>query len=226
MSESNTPAHRTEEEKVRHAERLKKQALEQTEVKEVLRFIQKYLQPTAIVVAVVCAFILTNNFFRSSRAKKELQADTALMQASTIADYQAILDEYGKTPSAPRALMALAQQHFNEGRIDEAEHLYGQFIKKFAGHAMAVQAAFNQITCKEARGEKSDAAALYGQFWSENRESYLAPVALLGKGRCHQASEQYAAAKQAYEDVLVNYPDSEWARIAASNLSVVESKLP
>ncbi len=218
-------AHRSPEDQARHEELLKHQALEQSEVKEVLNFFQKYAKPATIVVVTVCAFVLINNYFKSSRIKKTVKADAALLQARTAADYQAVLDNYDSTPSAPLALMGLAQQKFNAGLASEAEELYGRFISKYGNHDLVSQAELNRITCIEGKGDFGEAAQLYGEFVNGNPDSHLAPVALLGKARCLEATEQFEQARQVYEDILVNYSESGWAPVAESNLGVVKSKL-
>ncbi len=202
-----------------------RKALEQAEVKEVLNVFQKYLKPVATVTLLVCALFLANNFFRGNRLKKEAKADAALMNAQSAADYQAILDDYGSTPSAPLAMMGLAQENFNEGKLDEAAKLYAGFAKKYPKHEMAEQAEFNLITCKEAKGELSEASILYGDFKSKHGDSHLAPVALLGKARCFEALDNFSEAKQVYEDVITYYPESGWSQIAETQLKVVELKL-
>ena len=203
----------------------KHQNLEKAEVKEVLAFMQKYVKPAAIGLLIVCAFVLTNSFFKNTRLKKEAAADAALLEARNAADYQAILENYGKTPSAPIALMGLAQEKFNAGQAAEAEALYSEFLQKHKKHEMVFQAEFNLITCKEAQQQFGDAIILYGDFKVAHPESHLAPVALLGKARCLEALDNFSEAKQVYEDIITFHPQSGWSRIAESNLAVVESKL-
>ncbi|WP_372807453.1 tetratricopeptide repeat protein [Pontiella sp.] len=207
------------------AKKQKHETLENAEVKEVLSFFMKYIKPVAIAVAVVCAVFLTTNYLKHSRQKKEVAADSALQTATTIAEYQAILDQYGSTPTAPLALMGLAQATFNAGQIDEAEKLYGDFTAKFPKHELAVQAAYNQITCKEAKGELGEASILYGDFKAKHEKSHLAPAALLGKARCFEALDNYSEAKVVYEDIITFYPESGWAQIAERQLAVAMSKL-
>jgi TolA-binding protein len=208
-----------------HEELLKKKSLEQQEVKEVLNFITKYAKPTAIVVIAVCAFFLVDRYFKSSRLQKEKEADSALLQAGSASDYQAILDDYGSTPAAPLALMGLARHTFNAGQYDEAYELYGKFLKKYGKHEMAVQAEFNQITCREAQGHIGDAHLLYGEFVNKHKDSYLAPLAMIAQARCLESLSMLADAKQVYEDLVFAYPGSSWAQMAEANLTVVESKL-
>jgi len=208
-----------------HEELLKKQSLEQQEVKEVLNFITKYAKPAAIVIIAVCAFFLIDRYLKSSRLHKEIKADEALLQASSAFDYEAILDDYGSTPAAPLALMGLARQTFNAGQYAEADALYGKFLKKYGKHEMAVQAEFNQITCREAQGQIGDAHLLYGEFVINHSDSYLAPLAMISQARCLESLSMLADAKQVYEDLVFSYPGSSWAQMAEANLTVVESKL-
>ena len=213
------PANEQEAVKQRH------DSLEQAEVKEVLNVINKYVKPAAIGALIICGLFLGNSLMRTNRMKNDAKADSALLVARSAADYQAILDSYGKTPSAPLAQLGLAQETFNAGKIAEADGLYGEFINKYPKHEMIAQAAFNQITCKEALGQYAEAAAAYGQFKLDNEESHLAPVALHGKARCLEASKNLTGAKQVYEDIIAFYPDSGWAQMAEQNLSVLNAKM-
>ncbi len=209
----------------RHADVLKKQALEQSEVKEVLNFIRKYAVPTAVVVGIICGGFLFDRYLKASRASKEAKADSALMNAMGADDYQMIIDKYGSTASAPVAMMKLAMARFSNGDYVAAQELYGTFLKKYGKHEMAAQAELNLITCREAKGELSEAQQLYAAFAGEHEGSYLAPVALIGHARCLEALDAPLDAKQAYEDLIVAYPGSSWARLAETRMTVLNSKL-
>ena len=74
-----------------HEELLKRQALEQQEVKEVLVFIRKYAKPAIIALVVICVIVLADKALKAQRHKKEVAADSALMQAKNPADLQAIV---------------------------------------------------------------------------------------------------------------------------------------
>ena len=212
---------RTEEEKKRHEEILKNQALEDSEVKEVLNFFQKYLKPVVIAIVLVCGIFLAINLIRSNRANKVTAADALMAEGK----FQEVLDGYDKTPSAPMALMGLAQKKFDSSQPAEAEKLYGEFVQKYPDHEMAVQAEFNQIACKEAMGALGEAIILYGDFHKNHPKSHLAPVALLGKARSLELLDTYDQAKLVYEDIITFYPESGWSQMAETKLNVVESKL-
>lgn len=207
-----------------HEEVLKKQALEQQEVKEVLVFLQKYAKPAAIVIITICVLVLADKFFKSQRVKKELRADTALMHAQNAEDLQDILNEYGSTPAAPVALMGLAREKFNAGQIDEAEVLYSQFVKKHDDLEQAALAELNLISCKEAKEQLGEAHLLYGEFVKDHEGSYLVPSALMGRARCLETLGELDEAQIAYEDIIVNYPESSWSQLAKAKLKIVLAK--
>jgi len=208
-----------------HADVLKKKALEQSEVKEVLNVIRKYAVPSGVVILVICGIFLFDSYLKSSKASKESKADVALVNAMSAADFQNIVDKYGSTSAAPIAMMNLAMAKFSNGDYAAAQDLYGKFLKKYAKHEMAPQAELNLITCREAKGELSEAQILYSDFAGKHEGSYLAPVALMGHARCLEALGAPVDAKQAYEDLVVAYPDSSWAGLAQTRMAVLNSKL-
>lgn len=204
-----------------HEEVLKQQALEQKEVKEVLVFLRKYAKPAGIAIIVICVIMLSDKFFKAQRHKKEAAADTALMDARNAEDLQEVVDTYGSTPTAPLALMELAREKFNAGQFDEAEELYTRFTKKHGDHELAAQAELNLITCKEAKGQLGEAHLLYGGFAKKHAGSFLAPSAMMGRARCLEALDLQDEAQIAYEDIMVNFPETIWSRVAEANLKVV-----
>ena len=208
-----------------HEELLKKQALEQQEVKEVLVFIQKYAKPASIAIVVICVLILANRFTQSKRLQKEAKADAALMMARSPEDLQAVYENYGSTPTAPLALMELAKSKFNGGQIDAAEELYSTFIKKFSSHTMTAQAELNLIHCQEAKGQHAEAQNRYAEFSQSHKDNLLlSALSLIGQARCMETLQKYSEAKIVYEDIIVSYPDSSWAQIAEENLKILASK--
>jgi TolA-binding protein len=203
----------------------RKGSLQESEVKEVLDFIRKYAVPTVVVIVLCCGTFLFFSWMRSSKAAREVKADSALMNAMDATDYQRIIDEYESTASAPIAMMNLAMTRFSDGAYDAAQELYTQFLQRYGNHEMALQAELNVITCREAKGELSEAHLLYGEFADKHRDSYLAPLAIMGQARCLEGMESMDEARRAYEDLIVAYPGSSWAEIANTRMTVISKKL-
>ncbi len=208
-----------------HEEVLKKQSLEQHEVKEVLNVFKKYAVPALIVVVIVCGAFLLDRYLKTSKASKEHKADSALVTAMSPADFEEIIEKYGSTSSAPIALMQLAMSKFSDGDYDAAQDLYDQFLKKYGKHEMAAQAELNRISCQEAKGEYGEAHLKYGEFANSHKNSYLAPVAMMGQARCLEALGSAVDAKRAYEDLIVAYPGSSWANLAQTRMTVLNSSI-
>ena len=208
-----------------HQELLKKQALEQSEVKEVMDVIKKYAVPATIFILVVCGIFLFDRYLKTSKASKEAKADAALVTAMSAADYEDIIADYGSTASAPIAMMRLAMARFSSGEYAAAQELYEEFVRKYPKHEMSRQAELNAITCRESKDELGEAHLLYGDYAAKYADSYLAPVAKMGQARCLEAMGNSAEAKRAYEDLVVTYPESSWANLAETRMSVIASKL-
>ena len=211
-------------EEQRHQEVLKQQEFEQQEVTEVLAFLKKYIKPAVIAIVGICALVLANGFFKNQRLNKEALADSALMYAQSAEDLQAIVDDYASTPAEPFALMGLAREKFNEGKIDEAEALYTSFTKKHGSHELAAQAKLNLISCKEAKGQQDEASRLYGEFAKGNEGSYLVPSAMMSQARCLEALGRFDEAQIVYEDIIADFPESSWTQLADGSLKTVLGK--
>lgn len=208
-----------------HEELLKKQALEQREVTEVLVFLKKYTKPAATAIIVICVIVLVQNFFKTQHDKKETVANMALMNATSAGDLEGIIQNHPSTDAVPMAMMRLARERFNAGQTDEAETLYTEFTQKYSQHELFTQAELNLIACKEAKGQLEEAQTSYGAFAKKYAASFLAPSALMSQARCLETLGKLDEARIVYEDIKVNFAESLWAVQAEANLTVVLGKM-
>ncbi len=208
-----------------HDALLKKKALEQNEVGEVLVVIKKYGVPVLVAVIVCCGIIMAKNLYTRSKLNKELNASTAMAIARTAEDFGKIVEKYGSTTSAPLAMMSQARTQFADGNFAAAQETYEAFLKKYPENEMVLQAKLNVITCREEKGELSEAHLLYSDFVLNNKDSYLAPVAMMGQARCLAELGLVDDARRAYEDLIMSYPGSAWASAADTRIKVIKSKI-
>ena len=47
---------------------------------------------------------------------------------------------------------------------------------------------------------------------------------MMGQARCLEALDQLDEAQIAYEDIIVNYPNTTWSQVAEANLKTVLGK--
>lgn len=208
-----------------HEQTLKKQALQQQEVGEVLIFFRRYLKPGIAAIVALCALAL---FIQSMRSKKQTAvaaAGSALMNAATPGDLEHIVATWPNTPIGPIALMKLARETYNGGSFAEAESLFNRFLKTYADHELARQAELNLIACKESAGHLGEAHLLYGEFAKSHAGTFLAPMALMGQARCLEALGMYEDALMVYDDILTDHGGTEWARNADAHKKVLRAKI-
>jgi tetratricopeptide (TPR) repeat protein len=207
-----------------HEEVLQKHALEQEEVHEVVVFFKKYSKPAAIAFTAICLVFVVSQVIKSQRIKKEILADAALMSAATPEALQAIIDDYPSTPSAPIALVQLAQIKFNSNKVDAAEKLYKEVLEKYKEHDVAIIAELGLIACREDKALFGEAQQLYSAFTENHKNSYLAPVAFIGEARCLEALDQHKDAVIIYDNLIREYPRTSWSSLAKTYKKVSEIK--
>lgn len=192
------------------------------EVEQLKELLTRYGTPILAGAVIVALFIIGFGTYRSSHNKRSDQASLALANAESLEDYQQILANYAKTPSAPIARLGLAAEHFNAGDYEAASQAYAAFVADQPGHVMAAGATLAQVQCVEAQGKMEEALKAYTGFIASHPDSYLASYAALGKARCLTELARLDDARSAYEDVIANYPDTIWASRAETDLKQVE----
>lgn len=204
-----------------HEDLVKQHQLEQHEVKEVLKFINKYAKQGGIIIAAIIIVTLAYGVMKNKQQQEAIKADLLLTKANATADYETVATEYGKTKAGQVAELALAREKFNAGAYQEAEAIYAKFANN-SDPELALIAQFNQITCEEADGQLEKATSMYDAFANANKEHYLAPSALMAKARCLKESGKADEAKMIYEDLLVNDLANPWFDQINSYIKMIE----
>jgi predicted negative regulator of RcsB-dependent stress response len=196
---------------------------------EVLRtFMTDYGKPGITAILAVAIVLTGSHMVRSHRASQVKRAAAALSTARSPTDLESIVADYGKTPSAPLALMAAAKAFYDTGNYDMAAGKYDALLANYGEHPMALAAALGKIHCLEARGDSASltaAAADFAAFAAANPDSYLSPLAIFGNARCLQLSGDLAAAQQRYDEFLLKHPDGPWRTYAENQRETVDLEI-
>jgi len=202
----------------------KNKAPEEHEVKEVIGFLKRYstLIGTGILAATLTA--VGSRFYAQHKADRLAAAEQALSTARTPQDLEAMVKEYGSTPSAPVALLTLAKTLFNDGDTARARTQYEQFLKKYKNHEMQPIAELGLAYCTEADGDFNGAATQFAEFSKKNTGSYLHPQAILSVARCMEQAGRIDEARIVLEDFLTEKGDSAWASLAEAALKQLTEK--
>jgi predicted negative regulator of RcsB-dependent stress response len=85
----------------------------------------------AIGAAVAVAIVLGVRTYHARRAGKAADASAMLMSARTVQDLEALVEQHGRTPSAPLALLKLAKGYYDMGNYDQAFNRYADFLDRY-----------------------------------------------------------------------------------------------
>jgi predicted negative regulator of RcsB-dependent stress response len=205
-------------------EAVKKQAIEQHEVPEVLDFLKE--NGIAIVVGVLVAVVAFVGYtvFKNSRAAKIDAASTLLANSQSVPQFQEVIANYADTPSAPLAQLSLASAYYDQSQFELARDTFTQFGEKFPNHPMAQVAELGVAQSLEALERYDDAISAYDAFLSKNAGHFMVPTAVFGKARVLESQQKFAEAKSVYELFIAENPESEWLNRAETGLDFVKKQ--
>lgn len=183
----------------------------------------------ALTVGLLVLIALTTIRVVSERSKRHNQEATIRMaSARSISDFEAVLNDFGKTKAAPIALLSIAKLNFDNGNYELANAKYDQFIATWPKHALITTAQLGRIFCIEARGDNDalqEASTAFAAFAAEHLGHYLAPQALFGHARCLEQLGQLDDARMIYEDFIASNPENSWSVRAEELLGAVQLRI-
>lgn len=200
-------------------------ALEPKEVPEVLDFLRE--NGTSVLIGVGLAVVIFLGFsaYRNYRSSQEITASSMVFNSRVAEQFQQVVDQYPKSSAASLAQLSLASQYFDEGQYELAQHVYGQFLTKYPGHALEPDAQLGNVQCLEALGLYDEALEGYERFMQRYPDHYRAPVAVFGKTRSLEQLGRFEEAKAACEDFLVAHPDDRWSSRARTSIQFIEKEM-
>ncbi len=195
------------------------------EIEQVKTFWRDHGTHITIVAAVIAAVVFGTNMVRSHKRRAVADASAQLAAARSVQDLEAIVADYGSTPSAPLALLQLGKAAYDMGNYNGAMTYYESFADRYADHELASVAEVGLIHCREARGELEAAEAAFQAFATADPKHFLAATALLGQARCLEQLGRFDDARIVYEDLVATRGDSMWGDRAAEKLETLEDRI-
>ncbi len=160
-------------------------------------------------------------FLSLHQAKKDLKGthkDKAMVQLKNI------VDKYPKSVEALEALLLLGEEYYNLGKyqmcVDLTKHM---LKKKGASSKIGQQLLLIQALSFEQMGEFQYAAKTYVRLIDQDPRTYIVPEAKLSLARCYRQLSRDDEAKELYQSVILDYPESNWAQKAASLVALMKS---
>lgn len=167
-----------------------RQALKRDEVKDFVGrtadWMKAHVENVVIGGIAVVVLVFLAAYFVNGRSKSAWKASELLTQA----------DMNFQQDSQSSAGQSRARAHYQE------------VIETYGGTASALEARLGLANCDLQEGKVDAALAGYSQFVSEHPRTFLAPLAVSGKGYCLEAKSQYKEAAAAFASVSQLYPEA------------------
>ena len=180
----------------------------------------------AIAVILIVVFVDHQQNQRTEAAHEALgDVYIALFEgrvSDAIAASQEVMATYEGEAAADEALMAVANLHFEEGRIAEARDYYQRYLQgNSAEGPLGYGAWVGLASCLESEGNFAQAAKQFADYAAQHSTSPFAPVALKEAGRCYELGSMPQQAIDVYQMIVKDYSEAPVARFATGQLNMM-----
>jgi tetratricopeptide (TPR) repeat protein len=188
----------------------------------------RWLAPVSIgILLAATAFI----WWQGQQKNEQVQVFQAYVEASSPTEnlgagdqadrLEAVALAYPDEPEAPMALIQAGALLFNEGNYERALEMYDRFLDRYPNHILKDNPAWGALHCKEALGDLDAALRGYAAY---TRGDLLYPQARLSVARVYEKQEKWEQAREVYETIMNDLPDTPWAGQAEIFLHHVRMK--
>jgi tetratricopeptide (TPR) repeat protein len=196
-------------------------------------FIRQNPQRAAVlgmVILFVIVFVSVYIPYSYKRQNKAVQALDKALASQTLGTklllLQDVVDEYGGTLGAARALYYLGDGYHADGQYDLARDRYEQYLQKYSQANFAPNAQEGLGYVAESQGKFGEAIQYYKTLVERYADSYVAQHAWYNIARCFEESGDWTSAVDAYEKQLALYPGSAWSAQAEARFGETRLRLP
>jgi predicted negative regulator of RcsB-dependent stress response len=160
----------------------------------------------AALVAVLLAAV-GGGWWWQQHAAREAEAERLFADATTPADWKALVERHPKTSPAPLALMQLASEARERGALEESLDWTEQFLKAHPRHALRPAAELSRAMLWEALGKTAEARAAYEGIRGARPAHPMTGAASVGLARVLLAEGNKTAARQVLSEFVAGDRD-------------------
>lgn len=176
-----------------------------------------------VLVAVVIFFIFSSMARRNQKAADLFGKATLEFQAGNagqaITDLHTIMDKYGGTRSAGPATFYLATAYFYAKDYANAQAMFQRFTEKYKDPLFLASAQAGIAECQMEKEEFQAAGDNFVKAITFKPDGLLTPQYLFSAGRAYLKANQKEKAKEVFERLIDQYPDSKEAYKAKEQLA-------
>jgi len=154
---------------------------------------------------------------KSFKSKKE-------KYTAAITTLDQVLQLYPSQPGAEDALFLKAEAYYNMGEYDKAILTYKQYTEKYnTKGAYNVQALASIGYSYEAKENYQEAAKVFQKVADDYQDYLLRDSVFIELGRCYEQLKEWEKAKDAYQKVVINFPESPLLKDAQAKLDAMKT---
>lgn len=186
-----------------------------------------------VVVLVIVIFVYTSSRSRTQETVMRLSGEANIAYQRTnfqeaMQGYQTLIDQYGGTQEASMAAFFLGDIYLKLGDYQKAIDSFQSYIDKHHRDELLTTSALTGIAaCHEHLGQYAQAGEFYMKSVEQFPEFFAAPEALMNAGRSYFSAGEVDRAKDAYQMLIDNYPESRYhdeAKMASAEITGAHEK--
>jgi len=192
---------------------------------------QKMVMIGAAAVIIAAALIV---LFMRSKRNAELKSALELTKArveiqqnnlETASDIlKSLVDNYSGTENAGRGVFYLGNIHYSKGEYDAAMNYYNEYLDDYKGNDILTSSAYSGLAAShEQKSEYLEAARIYEKGANKFPKHFEAPKQLMDAARCYRLANNKNKARELYQRIIDEYPDSSYKRDAETYASMLQS---
>lgn len=170
------------------------------------------------LVGLVIAILLAGAWFLYTGHQRSA-AETLFSTATGPEGWSEVIEKFPYSIPAGNARLMLAASQRAEGNLEGAVAELDKFLAQQPNHPMAGTALLTLAELHRLTGDTNAALESYRLVSTRFRQSFAAPLALLGEAELLTNQGKDGEAKAILESVNISYPDTPAAMIAARTLA-------
>ena len=191
------------------------------------KFLEDNLSKLVWLFVIVVVSIIAFGVIKHQNTLKANEAAEAFTGAKTVEDCDLVISRYPGSNAAANALLLKADLLWDQNKKSSAVEALKEFTTKDSGNPLAVFALLGLGSKLDAMGETKEAQAIFERITNEFATSEAAPLAQVRLGDLLWAQGKADAAKKAYEELAVKFPDMPgFQSISQNRLGWIAASLP
>ncbi len=147
------------------------------------------------------------------------------VQSKSTGLFQSVYDNYPRTDAGKNALFMVGVSHLNLGENDEALFAIDTFLEKFPDHILVPSALLCKSTTLFNMGSTSESLALLTEIETRYPAFKLMDMLTYEQAIRYEALEEWALAKNTYQKIIDQYPDSAFKNFSEVALEKLKKQL-